>query len=137
VTLEARKRIAVALLLALAVWPGAHYLLVNRLDLDPWNHFGWAMYSLPNPHFDMRVAVVAGDRARRVELPPELRLQAEIYLKRRAERGRGVTPEDLGRAVLEAQPRIDAVVIGVRKLVLDPDSGMVEPRDEVQFRYDR
>jgi hypothetical protein len=137
VSLEARKRIAVGLLLAFAVWPGVHFVLAERLDFDPWNFFGWAMYALPNPTYDLRVAVISGDRVRRVELPPPLREQARLYLERRATLGRGVTPEPLARAVLRAEPGIDAVVVGVRKLVLDPESGRVEPRDEVQHRYER
>ena len=46
-TLQAKKRIVIALLLVLAIWPLVHRLLVQTSGLSPWKGAGWAMYCVP------------------------------------------------------------------------------------------
>ena len=136
-SLDTKKRIAALTLAACVVWPPVHYALAALYDFDPWNFFGWAMYAVPDSRVDLRVAVIEEARARVVELSPGLREQARAYAERRSALGRLAPPDRLAEAVLAEWPEVDAVVIGIRKLVLDPGTGRVEPRDEVQLRYDR
>ena len=47
----------------LAVWPAAHYFVVDALSLSPWNYFGWAMYTVPGPRGSVRVKAVSPTEA--------------------------------------------------------------------------
>jgi hypothetical protein len=49
----AKRRVVVAVVLAVAIWPGFHFALAARTQFNPWELFGWAMYSLPEVRFDM------------------------------------------------------------------------------------
>ncbi len=44
---RAKQRVVAGALVVLALWPLAHVALVRALDLNPWNWFGWAMYTTP------------------------------------------------------------------------------------------
>ena len=50
-----KRRVVVAVVLAVAIWPGFHFALAARTNFNPWELFGWAMYALPEVRFDMRL----------------------------------------------------------------------------------
>ena len=49
-TYASKQRLAGILLVVLGLWPLAHFFVVRALDLNPWNWFGWAMYTTPPRH---------------------------------------------------------------------------------------
>jgi hypothetical protein len=70
----ATKRIlACILLVAVCIWPMAHYGLVRALDLNPWKWFGWAMYTVPPMRVRARaISVEDGRQLDLTDLPRDV-----------------------------------------------------------------
>ena len=132
------KRRTVALLLAcFAVWPLAHYALVQHYGLNPWKFFGWAMYT--TPRIKPRVEVYALDGGDRVELPliekelaaaaaerDRLRLESGVW-------GRLARPERLAELVAEVLEPSEGVEIVTLRYWLDPGSARLTASRESFF----
>lgn len=137
---DAKRRVVAAALLALALWPLCHRLLVLRYDLSPWRFFGWAMYCQPkiSPEVDAwihldggRVALeeMIADSQEIARARFDLRRQREVW-------GTWVTPDSLARRIFEAVPRAERVDIVVRHLGLDPSTARIGAR-EYEYRLYR
>lgn len=116
---------------ALAVlWPVAHLVWVARMDVDPWEFFGWAMYSRPAARVQVRVEVERsagepgsqGGAAVPLRAMGALRREIEGFARRRSTLGRHADGEDLRAAVFASDPSIEAVTIVLRDVRLDLDS---------------
>ncbi len=133
------KRRTVALLLAcFAVWPLAHYALVQHYGLNPWKFFGWAMYT--TPHIRPRVEVYALDGGNRVKLPlveKELAAAAAERDRLRVESGmwgRLARPERLAQLVAEVLEPSEGVEIVTLHYRLDPGSARLTASRESFFQ---
>ena len=124
---RARKRAVAAMLLAFALWPSLHYVLVQRYRMNPWKFFGWAMYT--THVFRPSVEVYALDGGQRVALPipgRELR-EAEAERARLRDRSREwgllARPDRLARLVGDALAPSEGVEVVIERYGIDPRSG--------------
>ena len=54
---EARRKAMIGIGVAVLVWPLVHLRLVEQVRIDPWELFGWAMYSKPAARVQVAVDV--------------------------------------------------------------------------------
>ena len=133
-TLAAKQRLVVAVLVVLAAWPLAHRALVARYGLDPWRFFGWAMYCTPKLPVMVELTALRG-KARMPLLPGALSRDERRAVQRLSEQ-RGVwgtfaTPAHLAARLLTSQYYADAVEIAVTHWYLDPATARIATQ-----RYD-
>jgi hypothetical protein len=125
-----RRRAIVAITAATILWPLAHLVLVARFGVDPWELFGWAMYSQPAPRVSVRVDVERGGEKGPLRAMGELRGQLRDWARRRSTLGRLASPDPLAGRIFASDPTIDAAVVVVRRLELDRKTGYLIDRDE-------
>lgn len=127
-----KRRIVVAFLVAFALWPGLHRVLVARWDMNPWKGAGWAMYA--RPHFPYRLAVRLeledGEKETLRGLEGFEQVLAAELLERRFVMGRLASPERLARAILARRRDARAVEIELRTRYLDPETATLRRRVE-------
>ena len=129
-SVAAKKRVIAVGLIAFALWPLGHRVLVLRYDVSPWRFFGWAMYC--QPKFTPEVEIYVRRGVERVPLiePSELQRSRRDYVRRREMWGGLLAPDDLGREALRAAGDADEVEIIVRRLVIDPATSRLAAREE-------
>ena len=143
-TTRIRGRIAVGLLLVLAVWPGLHHVLVRSVEIDPWAFFGWSMYAVPNHRTNVLVGRVELDSGSEMQagsvdsnaISPRAYRAMRVYAERRERWGRLLPPDALAAEIFAGQPDLPGVVVRVRRWVIDRDSALIAPRD-VDYTYAR
>ncbi len=132
-SLAAKRRVLVLVLLLCALWPAAHHLLALRYGFDPWRFFGWSMYAVPDPRIEVKVAELSGGQARLIDPPPPA---AAGYAFRRAVFGELLPPDDLAAELLRERPHAEGLVIRVRTFTLDRATARIRAEDRIH-RYDR
>ena len=95
----AKRRIVLALLVVLALWPPVQHALVQRYGLNPWKFFGFAMYAQPRiiPIVDVYVFDEGGRR--RPLLRPDEQRAVETFQLRREVWGELEAPDELARVL--------------------------------------
>lgn len=136
--MSAGSRPVVMRVLALCVvlWPLAHAALVARFEIDPWEFFGWAMYSQPAARVQVRVEVGRGGELEPLRAMGALRKEIERYARRRTALGRLASPRTLADTVFAADPSIETVEIVHRRIRLDQESAMLVSTDDVELFTD-
>ena len=134
-TLAAKQRLVVAVLLVLALWPLAHRALVAQTRVDPWRFFGWAMYCTPK--LPVMVQLIAEVGRARVplaieELPRPARRAVHRLSAQRALWGTFASPDAVGAHALASRPEVDAIVVVLRHWYLDPATGHIA---EARYRH--
>lgn len=127
-----------AVVLAVALWPLAHRLLVVRLDADPWKLGGFAMYT------SYQTSLVAlfepvGSGLRVIDeqgLGVEARLSLQRFRARRSALGRAVRPDGLARTLHAERPEIENLVVVVQRMWLDPTDARIAS-EKTRFLYAR
>lgn len=136
-----KERIVVVLLALSFAWPLVHYGLVRSLRLDPWNWWGWAMYTMPPPRVkartvsldtgrDFQVAETSREHGRRI-----YQAYAE-YCDRHRNYGGLAEPDAFARVLLEAFPTHSGVRIDIWRVELDRTTGMVEEKPDEGWSYE-
>ena len=119
-TRAAKRRIVVAVVLVVAIWPGFHYALAARTHFNPWELFGWAMYSLPEVRFDMGLEKREPGGAWRPFVPKGPDLEDYFhYGSRRANLGELASLEPLAEILFARHPEWDGVAVLEQKWHLD------------------
>jgi hypothetical protein len=136
-SLATKRRVLAIALVLLALWPLAHRVLVVRYDISPWRFFGWAMYCQPKLPLDVAiyvrrdgVLVPIGTVARDAVLEGQIR----AFARRREMWGALLPPDDLARRALEVVTDAASVEIRVRRLLLNPETALIESSEQV-YRY--
>lgn len=133
----AQRRVTLALVAFVALWPLAHRALVARTGMNPWKLAGWAMYTTPVvPTIVVLFHEEGGKLALLDErsLPGDAREALQRFRDARTAWGSLVRPEPLARAVFEAQPALQHLVIATQKLTLDSDTArMTSVRENLVF----
>ena len=120
------------LLVAMALWPAAHYGLTQAYGVNPWKLFGFAMYTVPGPRMELQII---GERGGRGQLLPRRSYglrevdAAARYFNYRAELGELASAAPLARIFLDGRPELEAVVIGVKQYRIDPSTALVVAED--------
>jgi hypothetical protein len=133
----AKRRLLQGLVVVLALWPAVQFTLTRTHDVNPWKLFGWAMYSVPGPRLELRVIGLLAD-GRATLIPRQAyggdeRREAARFFNYSAELGDLASSDALAQAVLAARPQLDAVVIGVLRYRIDPQTARIVS----QARYRR
>lgn len=121
--MTAKRNAVVALLLAVALWPLAHRMLVARYGIDPWKLGAYAMYATPN--LPVLVAAVgttpAGDTVLIDEaaLPAWVRVRLDRFRVERGALGTLRDTADVGALLLAARPDLASVGILIQSSRLD------------------
>ena len=124
-----KRRIVKVLLVALALWPLAHFALVLRFGVDPWKLFGWAMYSVPGAMKTVRVIELSRDGGAR-EVTRAVQGEAvwrvvSRYRVLRQSLGDLASPEATARRILALRPDWEGVALPVLSLALDRETASV------------
>jgi hypothetical protein len=124
-----KRRIVKVLLVALAVWPIAHFALVLRFGVDPWKLFGWAMYSVPGAMKTVRVIELSRDGGAR-EVTRAVQGEAvwrvvSRYRVLRQSLGDLVGAEATAHRILALRPDWEGVALPVLSLTLDRETATV------------
>ncbi len=139
-TFQAKKRIVIALLLVLAIWPLVHRVLVQTSGLSPWKGAGWAMYCVPGRSIIVAVIWPGGERRITREglgdVPPAVFTAHKDYVNRRKALGRGA-PDAYARACFEAFGVLEEIEIRVEQAGVDRVSALVVSERVDRFFYDR
>lgn len=131
-----RRRVMVAIVIFVLVWPIAHAGLVSRYRLDPWEFFGWSMYALPAARVQILVEVERGGENHPLRAMGEMRRRVQHFARRRTALGLLAPTESLAKEILASDPTIDAVVIVTREIALDRGSTLLVAND-VRHRHTR
>ena len=111
-------------------WPLVHLVLVAKAGIDPWELFGWAMYSQPPARIQIRVEVERAGVAQPLRAMGDLRDAQLDFARRRTRLGALASPDDFVAAVFESDPAIGAVSIVLRRIRLDPDEARLVAEDQ-------
>jgi len=118
-----KRRRALAALVAVAVlWPAAQHGLTRAFESDPWELFGFAMYTVPQPRLQGELRVTVDGRERPLRAAGSLRRDLNEHLRLRATLGRWVSDERFARRLLDEQRSWEAVTLVLRHWRLDPDT---------------
>jgi len=128
----------VAVVMLVVLWPAVHLAVVTRAGVDPWELFGWAMYSQPPARVQVRVDIERAGVLEPLRAMGTLRRQIEAFARSRTTLGRLASPDELLAAVFESDDSIEAVELVLRDVKLDHDSAMLVANDErVRFARPR
>lgn len=119
-----KRRIALALLAALSIWPLVHYGLARCYHIDHWRFSGFAMYTRPTDQPTLKFLGQLGDRpltpdALRAALGPDAR-RVDAYVTRRKLWGELAEPSALGRLILDRMPQLSELTIVIDTATLAP-----------------
>jgi hypothetical protein len=118
------------------VWPVAHAGLVARYRIDPWEFFGWSMYSLPAARVQVRVDVERRGETKPLRAMGVMRQRVHDFARRATALGSLAETESLARAIFADDSTIDVVNIVTREITLDRASTLIVARD-VRHRHQR
>lgn len=126
-----------AVVLAVALWPLVHPLVVAELDSDPWKLGGFAMYT----SYQTTLVVLFEPMPQGLRVLPDENLSAGVrrarqeFRARRNSLGRGVRPDDLARRVYAEHPEWERLAVVVQRLWLDPETARIDS-EKTTFLYE-
>ena len=131
-----RRRVMLAIVVFVLVWPLVHIGLVTRYRLDPWEFFAWSMYAVPAARVQVRVEVERDGEVFPLRAMGDMRRQVRSFARRRTALGLLAPTESLAREIFAGDSTVDAVIIETREVVLDRKSTLLVTRD-AQHRHER
>jgi hypothetical protein len=136
VSVQARRTAMAGIVALVLFWPLAHMGLVAQAHIDPWEFFGWAMYSKPATRVQVRVEVERGGEVKPLRAMGEMRRRVRDFARARTALGSFASPTDLLAAIFESDGTIETVGIVLRDIRLDLDSAILVGVEE-RLRFDR
>jgi hypothetical protein len=134
-----RARAIAAIVALVALWPLVHRVLVVELDVNPWKLGGFAMYTTPRPPLLVVLFTRQGEHLAPIDertLPTHVRRQLHSFRARRHALGKRVQPDELARALFDARPRLEGLLVVVQNMRLDRETArMISTKDH--FAYTR
>lgn len=123
-TTRTKQRICFGVLIALLLWPMAHFALARRYHINHWRFAGFAMYTRPAYVPKLQFAGMIGDQP----LTPALLQQAlgestrriDGFLAARRLWGELESPAPIGRLILARIPELAELTILVITIGLEP-----------------
>lgn len=131
-----RRRAMAAIVAVVFFWPFAHLYLVAQYRVDPWELFGWAMYSRPAARVQVRVNVDRDGVSKLLRATGAERKRVVEFARDRSALGEFASPATLVQSVFDDDPGIQTVEVVVREITLDLDTARLVATDEV-LRFDR
>jgi hypothetical protein len=131
-----RRAAMVGVVTLVLLWPAAHLALVARDGIDPWELFGWAMYSQPAARVQVRVDVERAGALEPLRAMGTMRRQVEAFARSRTTLGRLASPDELLATVFASDASIDAIELVLRDVKLDHESALLIGNDD-RMRFAR
>lgn len=134
-----KARIAVAVVLLVALWPLGHRALVAFAGTNPWKLGGFAMYAAPAPPLQIAVYGLRDGQLARIDpaaLPAHVRASLQRFEVERHALGELRRPDDVARAILAAAPAVSQLSVVVQRTVLRSDDARLAS-ERMQYSYDR
>ena len=122
--------------IGVVLWPVFHLALVARVRVDPWELFGWAMYSQPAARVQVRVDVERAGVLDPLRAMGTMRREIETYARARTTLGSLASPDELLAVVFQSDASIEAVELVLRDVKLDHDSALLVANEE-RTRFER
>lgn len=136
-----RRRLVVTLVVVLAIWPLCHFFAMRALDLDPWNWFGWAMYTQPAERIRVSYASLDGEPLTYENIDARsldaLRRGYGPWSRRYLRVHGHAPPDELARILLEAIEGWEGAVIRIERIGLDRASARIAVLRTDEYRYRR
>lgn len=133
---DTRERLIAILTTLVLAWPVAHLALVAGARVDPWEFFGWAMYSQPPARVQIRVDVERDGEAGPLRAMAGLRDAQVRFAQARSRLGTLASPDAFVRQVFASDASIDAVELVMRRVRLDRETAILVADDET-LRFER
>jgi hypothetical protein len=138
---EIKRRIMASLVLALAIWPACHFFVVGTFGLNPWNWFGWAMYTQPSLRIEAVVHSLRGESVDPTVLGEGDYAAIQESFLRWSRRWVQVDdhddPDDFAEAILRAHQDWDGVHLRLNHIALDRETAMIVIRETRKHTYFR
>jgi hypothetical protein len=131
-----RRRLMLAIVAFVLVWPLAHAGLVARYRIDPWELFGWSMYALPAARVQIRVEVERGGEMSPLRAMGVMRQQVKRFARRSTALGSLAPTTSLAEEIFADDSTVDAVIIVTREILLDRETARFVARD-ASHRHER
>ncbi len=131
-----RRTVMAGFVVLVLLWPMIHLAIVSQARIDPWEFFGWAMYSQPAQRVRVRVAVEREGETRPLRAMGEMRRRVRDFARARTALGTFASPEKLVAKIFASDETIDAVVLALRDVRLDLESAYIVAEDE-RLRFGR
>ncbi len=125
--LRARRVGVLAVLALVALWPLAHRAIVARYDVNPWKLGGFAMYTTYRT-WQVGLFDAKGKQLRPIDprsLPVSARQAILDFRAQRSAIGTFARPTAMARAVFDARPDLDRMLVVVERFALDPETGRI------------
>ncbi len=119
---RAVRRILAGLVGVVLSWPAAHFAMTRTWEMDPWELYGFAMYTVPHPRIQLEIRVTVDGRERPLHLAGSLREEVAAHTRLRTTLGRWVSDRDFARALLERHETWEAVTLVLHHWRLDRES---------------
>lgn len=135
-TTRAKRRLAVAALVVLGVWPAIHFGLYRQYAIEPWKLCGWAMYARPRSTQQVALMELHDGHLRPIhQISAPAREELARLSARRGALGALQPMDSLGAMLLEERPTGDGVRIVVRNIAFDCRSGRLDAIDDATYDY--
>ncbi len=133
-SLAAKRRLVMVALILLAIWPGAHYAIVQATDMSPWKGFGWAMYTRPSFPGTTRLTALDQESGQLAtlnlrDLGPLSAREFTRFHARWRRLGRLADPTAAARRLLVERPTTRSLTVASTTQQLD-ERGYVEDRTD-------
>ena len=125
-----RRRWMAGIVVATLLWPLIHLVLVDRYRLDPWEFFGWSMYSLPAAQIQVAVEAERAGLAKPLRAMGATREGIRRLARRRSALGTLASVEPMAEEIFAKDPSIEALVFVFREIRLDLESARLVSRDD-------
>jgi len=142
-SLNIKRRIVVVVLFLTTAWPAAHYFVIRDLGLNPWNWFGWAMYTQPAKRvrahaFSPGGASVTSMLSTVTKKQGDSIMQAYVPWSRRyLELGELAPPDEFARAILHVFGRWSSVRVEVSRFALMRETASMGVESMRTYNYTR
>jgi hypothetical protein len=130
VSTRALRRTLAGTLLCLALWPAAHLGLARRCGIDPWELFGWAMYTTPTPRLGVEVREWRDGEARPLPVRFSTLERIERFRRSRLALGCLAPAEPFARELLAREPAAAGIELTLRRHAFDPATARFATREE-------
>lgn len=142
-SLAIKRRVALAILAFSTIWPAAHYFVVERFNLNPWNWFGWAMYTQPSERI-LAYPFSPDGKPISSQLSSLTKYQQDSIMAayrpwslNHLELGDFDDPDEFAYAILDAFKTWDSVRIEVVRYGLERESASIQKRSTKSYEYSR
>ena len=127
-----RSRMMAGLVALTLLWPLVHLGLVASARIDPWELFGWAMYSKPAARLAVRVEVERDGALMPLRAMGEMRLRVKSFARDRTALGTFASPDELLSSIFASDKSVEAVVITLQEVQLDRESTYLVATDKTE-----